>query len=100
VTDEDLALYEQEVAELTELLQTEWADLRAALTSAGVILDGCLLAAHVEDENDGSEHGVLVRAPDDILRFTVDGASVTTERVTVADIRAEFPPVDAALRLL
>lgn len=95
VTDD---LYEQEVAELTELLRTEWDDLRAAL--AGVAAQGCLLAAHVEDEEDGTEHGVLVNSPDEILRFTVDGPTATIERVTAEDARAEFPTVDAALRLL
>ncbi len=99
-TDEDMALYEEEVSELTELLATEWVDLREALIDSGLVLDGYLLAAHVEDENDGSEHGVLVRAADDVIRFTVDGADVTAEQVTVERIREEFPSVDAALRLL
>jgi hypothetical protein len=100
MTDEDMQLYEQEVAELTELLRTEWEDLRGALAAGGVELDGYLLAGYVEDEEDGSEHGVLVKSSDDILRFTVDGGEVTVERVALTDIREEFPPVDAALRLL
>lgn len=97
---DDMALYEEEVQELTELLRTERTDLRAALVASGVAIDEYLLAGHVEDEEDGSEHGVLVRAADDVLRFTVDGADVTLERVTVSAAREEFSPVDAALRLL
>lgn len=100
MTDDDMALHEEEVEELTELLRTEWTDLRAALVDSGVAPDEYLLAAHVEEESDGSEHGVLVKAADDVLRFTVDGPVVTIERVTVSAVREEFPSVDAALRLL
>jgi hypothetical protein len=100
MADGDVALDEREVLELTDLLRTEWDDLREALTDGGVVLDGCLLAGYLEDEDDGSEHGVLVRDADDVLQFAVDGTVVTVERVTVAEVRVEFPAVDAALRLL
>jgi len=41
------------------LLHGEWADLAGALASAGVDLEGMLLVGYLEDDETGSESGLL-----------------------------------------
>jgi hypothetical protein len=93
-------LYRQEVLELTELLNNDWADLRDLFIENKIDLNGAYLAAYLEDEEDGSEHGVLLTADKKILRFVVDdGNMILTPIQKQEDILDEFPQVTAALAL-
>lgn len=93
-------LYRIEVLELTDLLNTEWVDLRKLLIDNNVNLTGAYLAAYVEDETDGAEHGVLLTADKNLIKFIVNDGVITLEPIqNQAAIEDEFPSVTVALEL-
>ncbi|OQP58086.1 hypothetical protein A3860_07090 [Niastella vici] len=93
-------LYREEVLELTELLNSEWEDLRELLVESNVNLKGAYLAGYFEDEDEGAEHGVILTADKKLIRFVALDGEITLEPVQdQAALEDEFPSVTVALEL-
>jgi hypothetical protein len=97
---QDKELYREEVLELTDLLNTEWVDLRDLLIENNVNLKGAYMAGYFENEDDGAEHGIILTADKKLIKFVALDGELTLEPVQdQAAIEEEFPSVTVALEL-
>jgi hypothetical protein len=97
---QDRELYLQEVLELTQLLNTEWVDLRKLLIENNVDLNGAHMAVHLEDKTKGAEYGIIITADKKLIRFIANEGSITLQPLEdIAAAAAEFPTVTIAMEL-
>lgn len=90
--------YKEEIQEFTELLNTEWSDLRDML-SEEIDLEDALLCSYFEDEEEG-KYGAILTKDKQIYQFTVRGEDLEIVKVdNVRDIEEDYPQVVVALQL-
>ena len=96
LSKEEIADYKEEIQELTELLNTEWEDLKEML-SEEINLEGALLCGYMEDEDEG-EYGVVLTKDKQIYNFSIqDGELQVTKIDDVRDIEEDYPQILVAL---
>lgn len=96
--NDEIANYKEEILELTELLNTEWSDLRDIL-SKEIDLEGANLCGYFEDEEDG-EYGVILTRTKEIYQFSIQDGALNINRIDkVEDIEDEFPQVLVAIKM-
>ena len=99
LSKEEIANFVEEIQELTELLNTEWADLREML-SEEINLESSLLCGYMEDE-EGGEYGAILTKDKQIYDFSIqDGDLRVTKINDVKDIEEHYPQVFVALNHL
>lgn len=95
----EIDLYKQEIKELTDLLNTEWTDVKDVLDSAGISTDGGRLVSFYEDE-EGSQYGVLLTSRKEIIKFEIKDEKISTKEIKdVSSIKNEYPQIIIALQL-
>jgi len=97
--ENDEALYQLEVSELTELFNTELIDLRSLLVEKGVDVNGAFLVSYAESEEE-EEFGLLLTADKKIIRFIKSGSEIILHTIDkVEDISKKFPQILVALKM-
>lgn len=98
LSKEEIADYKEEIQELTELLNTEWCDLKDTL-SEELNLDHALLCSYFEDEDEG-EHGMVLTKDKQFFQFSIqEGELEVTKVENIQDVEEEYPQVIVALQL-
>lgn len=98
MNQKEIDVYKQEIEELTEMLNTEWTDVKEILDSAGISTGGGKLISFYEDE-EGSHHGVLFTSEKEIIKFEIKDEEISTQEVKdVTSIQREYPQIVVALR--
>ncbi|AYN04389.1 hypothetical protein [Flavobacterium sp. 140616W15] len=97
---EDFQDYKLEIEELTELLNSEWLDLKNLIISNNINLEKTLLVGYYEDE-EGIEYGLLYNKKENfIIKFEVSDNNISlTEINNVNEISDEFPQLLVAIEL-
>ena len=92
--------YKLEIEELTELLNTEWLDLKNLILSKNINLSNTLLVGYYEDE-EGVEYGLLYNKNENfIIKFEVLDNIITLFKInSINDISNEFPQILVAIEL-
>ena len=88
----DINLYKQEVKELTNLLLTEWEDIRNIALDEDLNLDKIFLLGFVETEED-EEFGLFYSKQKGLLLFEKNMNSVKVTPTTINEIENDFPQV-------
>ncbi len=97
LSEEEIEDFKLEIEELTDLLRNEWKDLNEVI-SKHFDLDQTLLCGYYEDENNGTEIGVLLIDRKKIVRFEfLNNNLKLTEVENAESIINEFPQVTIAL---
>ncbi|PWV51917.1 hypothetical protein [Chitinophaga sp. S165] len=97
---QDRQLYLQEVLELTELLNTEWVDLKKLLVENNINLEGAYMVVYLEGKSDGAEYGIILTADKKLIRFIAkDGGITLQELEDRATAEVEFPTIIVAMEL-
>ena len=98
LTKEEISDYKEEIRELTELLHTEWSDLKEIL-SQEIDLEGAYLCGYYEDEDEG-EYGAILTGTKEIYQFSVQDGVLQLNRIAKAeDIEDDFPQVLVAVKM-
>lgn len=98
LSKEEIEDYKGEIQELTELLNTEWSDLKDTL-SEELNLDNALLCSYFEDEDEGG-FGVIMTKDKQIYQFFIqEGALEIVKIDNLQDIEEDYPQVIVALEL-
>ena len=98
LSKEEIADYKEEIQELTELLNTEWTDLKEMLSNE-LNLDNALLCSYFEDDDEG-EYGVILTKDKQIYQFSIQEEVLEVIKVEhVQNIEEEYPQVIVALKL-
>ncbi len=92
--------YKLEIEELTELLNTEWLDLKNLILSKNINLSNTLLVGYYEDE-EGVEYGLLYNKNENfIIKFEILDNIITLFKInSINDISNEFPQILVAIEL-
>ena len=88
----NINLYKQEVKELTNLLLTEWEDIRNIALDEELNLDTTFLLGFVETEED-EEFGLFYNKQKGLLKFEKTINSVKVTLTTIKEIENDFPQV-------
>lgn len=92
--------YNKEIVELTELLQSEFHELRQLLLDNNFDLNGTLLVAYVEDKQ-ANETGIFMTKEKDLYFFKKQLKNIFIKHVqNIKEINREFPQVDAAVNMM
>ena len=98
LTKEEVTLYKEEIFELTELLNTEWEDLKEIL-SEKIDLENAFLCSYFEDE-EGGEYGIVLTKEKQIYQFSIQEDELAVEQINnIKDIEEEYPQVLVALEM-
>lgn len=93
MTDKEIELYKLEIEELTELLKTEWLDLRETLKNAEFEVENILLIAYCEDDNNG-EHGILFTKEKRVIEFEIHDTKLSLKDISDNEnLKSEIPQV-------
>ncbi|HHD7487386.1 TPA: hypothetical protein ACOVI5_002021 [Klebsiella oxytoca] len=97
MNEKEISLYQQEIDELTTLLNEEWLDLRDVLNKNDIeTIDGRLIS-FFEDEYDG-QFGLFITNKKEIIKFEVINNKMKKEYIRNAtDIADEYPQILVAL---
>ena len=91
--------YNKEIIELTELLQSEFHELRQLLQDNNFDISGLLLAAYAEDDLK-NETGVFLTKEKDIYLFEKQFSDIFIKHVqNVNEINRDFPQVETAVNM-
>jgi hypothetical protein len=86
-------LYLEEVNELTNLLKTEWLEIKNKLLGNNVNINSAYLFGYYEDEKEGSEVGLIYTKENEFQRFMIKDNRIEIKNVDKNKIKKEFPQV-------
>jgi hypothetical protein len=86
-------LYLEEVYELTELLRTEWLDIKNKLLENNINADFAYMLGYIEDENDGPRIGLIYTKENGFQKFILQNDKMEIVHVKMREIEKEFPQV-------
>ena len=87
------SLYKEEVKELTEFLRNDWDDMRDLLEQHGINVANAFLFGYVEEEDDGTEIGVIYTQDIGFQQFKKKSQILKIETAIVERLKNEFPQV-------
>ena len=99
LSEKEIELYKLEVCELTELLYTEWLDLKETLSDK-INLDNAYLCSYYEGE-EGEEYGAVLTKEKEIYEFELFNGEIVhvTQIEDIAYLEKEYPQVIVALNM-
>jgi hypothetical protein len=86
-------LYLKEVYELTDLLRTEWLDIKNKLLENNINADFAYMFGYIEDENDGLRIGLIYTKENGFQKFILQKDKMEIVHVKTEEIKKEFPQV-------
>lgn len=100
MNEEEFEDYKLEIEELTELLNSDWLDLKKAIKKQGLLSEKTLLVGYVEDE-DGNEIGLLFNQENKkMIKFSFNNNKLDTQTIdNIDEIKDEFPQILVAMQL-
>jgi len=99
LSKEEIEEYKEEIQELTNLLHTEWTDLKDVL-SKEINMENALLCSYFEDE-DEDEYGIVLTKNKQIYEFSIqEGDLEIIEMESNDGIEEEYPQIVVALTMI
>lgn len=98
LSEKEIKLYKQEVCELTQLLHSEWTEMKEILTQK-IDIEDSYLCFYLEGEED-DEYGVILTKDAEVYEFEIiDGKLDSINKQNKDDIREDVPQVNIALEI-
>lgn len=98
LSKEEISDFKEEIIELTELLNSEWEDLKEIL-SKNLDITGAYLCSYGEYETSG-EYGIILTQQKEIYEFSITERYTSVTRVeNVKEIEQDYPQILVAMNM-